>query len=278
MIRSTPLESALAEYLLQHRLQPCSAYQLGHTVALFAAWLQRQATVADLEDGIVSQWLCGLEADHCQRTVAGHRGNLLCLWRIAADQGVVDPPYRVRRVPRPPPHPVAWTLEELRQLLEVCSRQPGTFRDGRPRSLYLTTLIRAAYDTGLRRSDLWLLDRSQVRPDGTIVIRQHKTGWPLTPQLRHTALQGFRGLGGERPLRCPFGSTGAWYKYWQGIISQAQIRPGCLQQLRRTGASHLAIDHPDAVQRYLGHRTPGMQRHYVDLSIARPIAILPPEI
>jgi integrase len=278
MIRSTPLESALAEYLLQHRLQPCSAYQLGHTVALFAAWLQRQATVADLEDGIVSQWLCGLEADHCQRTVAGHRGNLLCLWRIAADQGVVDPPYRVRRVPRPPPHPVAWTLEELRQLLETCSRQSGTFRDGRARSLYLTTLIRVAYETGLRRSDLWRIEKSQIRPDGTLVLRQHKTAWPHAPRVRLETLTGLAELTGDRPLRCPFGSTGAWYRYWQRLVAEAKIRPGCLQQLRRTGASHLAIDHPEAVQRYLGHRSESMQRHYVDWSIGSPVPWWPPEV
>jgi integrase len=62
------------------------------------------------------------------------------------------------------------------------------------------------------------------------------------------------------------------------VILPAGVRNGCLQQIRRTGATLLAMTHPEAVQRYLGHRTPTMVRHYVDESIARPQPFLPPEL
>lgn len=278
MIGTDPLESALAEYLISHRLCVSSTWQLRHTVELFGRWLGRKPQITDLADGEVSRWLCSLEDAFSQRTVAGHRVNLLSLWRACAACGVCDPPCCVRREPKPAPMPIAWTLDELHRLLDACQCPSGSFRDGRGRAMYLTTLVRAAYDTGLRRSDLWQLERDQVRPDGTVVIRQHKTGHPHNPQLRQIALTGFQLLSGDRPLRCPYASTGAWYRFWESITQQAGIRPGCLQMIRRTGASYVERDQPGSATRYLGHRTPGMARHYVDLSIARPHAVLPPEI
>lgn len=276
MIRTTLLRDVLTLYGRAHRLADNSAYQLSHSVSLYARWLRRDATVADLADDQVSEFLEAMEGTHSRRTTADCRVNLLRVWREAAERGACDPPRRVRPEPKPPPMPIAWTLDELRRLLATCRGWPGTFRDERPRGLYLVTLIHAAYDTGLRRSDLWSLHREQVRADGVVIVRQQKTGWPHFPRLRETSLRGWAALNGDRPLRCPFHEA-SWPKFWRGVVARAGVRPGGLQQLRRTGATHLAIDHPEAVQRYLGHRTPTMQRHYVDLSIAQPQQILPPE-
>lgn len=278
MIAATTLTDVLGIYLLERRLRENSQYQLARIVGRYSEWLGRCATLADLDDQTVSRWLACEEGRLGGRTVADCRGGLLRLWRLAADHGLVDAPRRVRRCPKPAPMPIAWTLAELRTLVAVCSIQRGCFRDGRPRALYLVTLAHSAYDTGLRRSDLWSLDRRQVRPDGTVLVRQSKTGQPHAPRLRETALEGFRQLAGEKPLRCPYRHAGSFGKLWRGLVRLAHVRPGCLQQIRRTGASHLAIDHPEAVQRYLGHRTAEMQRHYVDESIARPVGVLPPEL
>lgn len=275
---STSLTEAVARYLLTHRLRANSQYQLSRTVALFEAYLRRSGQTCDLTDLTVSAWIAELERSYGQRTVADHRVNILRLWRDAARYGDCQLPANVRPAPKPQPLPIAWTLEELRTVIAVCSVQRGAFQDGRPKALYLVTLIHADYDTGLRRSDLWELDRSQVRPDGVIILRQSKTGWPHFPRLRDKALQGFKRLGGQKPLRCPYKHTGDFYKMWGGIVAQARVRRGAMQQIRRTGASHLAVDHPESVQGYLGHRTPTMQRHYVDRSIAQQKEAQPPEL
>lgn len=86
-------------------------------------------------------------------------------------------------------------------------------------------------------------------------------------------------LPGDRPLACPYRCRSAFYRWWRrAIIQPAGVRPGALQQIRRTGATHLAIEHRSEVQRYLGHASPEMQRHYIDESLASPITHLPPPI
>lgn len=272
------LAMCAAEYALYRRLAAATAYQHSRAVRLFEAWLGRPATVGDLTDETVSRWLASLEVTHAQRTVAGHRTNVLTLWRDAAARGLCVPPNRVRRVPRPDPCPVAWTLDELRAVLCVCRQLTGVLVNNAPRADYFATLVNAAYDTGLRRSDLFLLRRDAIRADGSLTLRQHKTGRTHCVQLRTPTLDGLAHLPGPRPLSWPYHSPSFFYKVWKRIIRVAGVRHGALQQIRRTGASHLAIDHPERVSRYLGHRTPGMQRHYVDLAIAEPRRILPPPL
>lgn len=280
MIRNTSLWGAVDQYLVYRRLQQNSAYQLRRTLQLYEGWLERSATVDDLVDDQVSRWLARLEMTHAQRTVAGHRGNLLTLWRDCADRGLCAPPRRVRRVPRPDPCPVSWTMDELRAIVAACGQVEGLFRRTHaPRCVYLSTLVKFCYESGLRRSDVWRVDRSQVRPDGSIVLCQHKTARAHTPRIMADTYEGFTALPGDRPLACPYESDSSFYGLWNdAVIARAKVRPGALQQIRRTGATHLAIAHPHAVQRYLGHRTATMQRHYVDLSIAAPQAHLPPPL
>lgn len=274
------LLSALEQYALARSLSRGAEYQMRRSVILYSLYRRRTTTVDDLEPEAVSRWLQHLQETHSQRTVAGHRANVLALWRDLANRELVAPPNRVRRVSRPDPCPVAWTLDELESVLRQCEQLRGTFRS-RPasRSVYCRTLVLSAYDTGLRRSDLWRLRREQIRPDGSIVLRQQKTGRTHCPRLRDCALEGIHELPGDVPLQCPYSSASDWYRWWKSaVIGPAGVRPGALQQIRRTGATHLAVSHPEAVQRYLGHRTPQMSRHYVDESLSDPQQYLPPRV
>jgi CheY-like chemotaxis protein len=92
-------------------------YQLRRSAALYGQHLNRQASTEDLEDEPVSAWLRDLERTHAQRTAAGHRGNLLVIWRFAARRKLCHPPGEVRRVPRPQPMPEAWTVAEVEALV-----------------------------------------------------------------------------------------------------------------------------------------------------------------
>jgi integrase len=271
---STALTEIAADYCLTKGLRPSSAWQVAHSVRLFGRWLGRDPLVSDLNDSTVSRWLEHLELTHSLRTVAGHRANILSIWRYAD----IQQPRNVRRVRRPDPCPMAWTIAEVQLLIRVAAVQRGELRNGVSKSDYLTTLILAAYDTGLRKSDLFGLNKDSVRPDGSIVLVQSKVGKVHAARLRLAALEGLKRLPGQYPFADPWRNSRAFYRVWAEVIQTAMIRPGCLQQLRRTGASHLAAIHPEAVQRYLGHRSPEMQKHYVDPSIAQPTQPLPPEI
>jgi integrase len=247
----------------------------------FAQFIGRAATRADLNADAVSRWLESLESNRARATVYGYRINLLTLWRDLAEQGLVDPPRRVRRIRKPKPMPVAWTAAEIEALLNRIRALRGCFANGAQWPDYCLALVYTAYDTGLRRSDLWALERKQIRPDGTIVLTMQKTGRVLCPRLRPETLELLDKLPGPRPLACPVGSgrKDNWARWWRKwVIRPAGIRPGALQQLRRTAATHLAIEHPEAVQRFLGHESPEMQLHYVDLSIAKPMHYFPPAL
>lgn len=276
------LAAWLKDYALFRSISVASEYQMRRTIGTFEEWLAREPLIADLNDRTISEWIAALQKHETRSptTIAGHRTKLLCLWRFVADRGAVDPPHRVRDAKRPEPAPIAWTIDELRSIITACGSLDGHFRNnGNRRSIYCSTLVKFCYESGLRRSDVCRVDRRQIRRDGSIVLRQHKTGSTHVPRIRQDTYCGITALVGDRPLACPYRSQTDWYRFWKSqVIEPAGVRHGAMQQIRRTGATHLAIGHPDAVQRYLGHRTPSMQRHYVDQSIATPQQHLPPDI
>jgi integrase len=271
------LSSTVDEYVLFHPLSPAGEYRMRRSIRVFESSIGRRARVADLSDPIVSAWVAWLESRYSPKSTYGFRGDLMTLWRDCAARGYCAPPGRVRRVPKPIPLPIAWTTSEFGMLLRCVRQLEGNFRrTGNPRSTYCVALLLAAFDTGLRRSDLWELDRRQIRPDGSILLRQRKTSRPCQPRLRPATIPWIEALRGDRPLCCPFASPSRWYQFWRRVTATAGVRHGGLQMVRRTGATHLAIEHRSDVQRYLGHRTADMQRHYVDESIASPQQHLPP--
>lgn len=280
MISANNNESLLVQagrYSLVRNLKESSIYQVSRSVSLFSEWLGREATITDLKGDTVSVWLQAIEEKLSPRTVAGHRVNLLGLWRFMAEDGLCEAPRQVRKVAKPDPLPIAWTMEELRALLQQAQEATGLMVDGTPWCIYWEATIRCAYDTGLRRSDLWILRKDQIRPDG-IQIRQAKTGRTHQPRLTARTLELLRQIKHDPPLSWPGKNSRQWYVEWNLLVARARIRPGALQQIRRTGATHLYREHPEDVQRYLGHRTPTMQRHYVDLSLAAPQSNMPPEL
>lgn len=275
---SDRLSVRASQYALSRALAQCSIYQLSHSISLLGKYLNHEPTVHDLTPETVNNWLASLEQTLAIRTIAGHRVNILGLWRYLAEEGVVPAPRQVRLVKKPDPCPVAWTIEELRELIAQAQRQSGLMCDGTPWSIYWEATIRTAYDTGLRKSDLWRLTLDQIRPDGSIAMVQHKTRRSHEPRVTQRTLELLRQVKHSPPLAWPDRNPRQWYNDWGLLVAAARIRPGALQQIRRTGATHLYKEHPEDVQRYLGHRTPTMQRHYVDLSLAAPQANMPPEL
>lgn len=277
MIKGVTLHDWCARYALRRGLAGESAYVIARTVHIFGEWLGRSPYVSDLDDDAASRWVEWLESHYAPRTRAGLRGNLLCLWRFIAEQGECDWPGRIRRAPKPEPQPVAWTMEELRLLRLATLAVPGNLKSGVPRSLYLTTLLDSAYESGLRRGDLWRLTQQQILPSGIILLRQNKTGTPHEPQLQPDTLERVRRLVGEYPLRWP-GNEHGFYECWRiWVLRPSGVRPGVLQQLRRSGATHIERERPAETSRYLGHKTPTMKIHYVDRSQAYGPAPQPPK-
>jgi integrase len=265
------LDSLATEYEVVRGLSSRSAYQIRRTVAVLDAWLGRPATVEDLEDVSISRWLAEIAPSYAGWTLNGHRTRLLCLWRYAARRRLIAPPSEVRRCPAPVPMPEAWTVEEVSRLVAATEQLDC------PAGRWFRALILVGYESGLRRGDLFAIRREQIQSDG-IVIRQHKTGQPHLAPLRPETVELVLSLPGDTPLSCPWGPK--WYGVlWARLRRLAGVPDGCCQRLRRTGATWIAASEGmDAASRWLGHQSPGMVRHYVDLRYVAPRPSLPPRL
>ena len=273
-------------YSLRRGVCAKGAYYVSHTVEVFDSWLCRESTIKELNEDVVSRWVLWLETApnpraksgvFSQRSRCGLKSNLVCLWRFLAEEKVCGWPGRIRKVSRPEPQPIAWTVDELKALRKAATEARGNIvNTGVSKSLYLTTLIDVAYESGLRRSDLWRLEQTHFMPNGTIILRQHKTGHPHEPTIHMDTLKRVKQLPGKFPLKWP-GDEKCFYECWRIWITRpAGVRPGVLQQLRRTGATQIESIRPSDTQRYLGHKSPEMKKHYVDRAQAYGPAPQPP--
>jgi integrase len=274
----TPLEVHLmislldlvSQYVTIRKLAPGSVYLLRRTATVYGEHLGRAATIVDLTDLAVSGWLAALESTAAPWTRTGHRTRILGLWRFAARRKLCEPPGEVRREPAPEPMPEAWTAEEVRRLVAACD-----WLNDRARA-YFRALILAAYESGLRRGDLRSLDRNQIKADGVIAVRMHKTSVPHVVCVRPETAVEILSLPGQKPLACPW-SSGRYGEYWFRLCCNAGVRHGGCQQLRRTGATLVAAEHgEDAARSWLGHRSPEMLSHYLDRRVTQPRPFLPP--
>jgi integrase len=124
-------------------------------------------------------------------------------------------------------------------------------------------LAGAAYDSGLRRGDLWKLRHEWLADDGSIRLRQSKTNEPHLCGVTPHVLALVRSI----PYECPLKWTGhsdELTALWREACEAAGVRHGCTQQIRRTAATVVWESHPELVQQFLGHRSPEMWRFYVD--------------
>ena len=247
------LNEMCTQYSLLRAHSRGSAYLLRWSAGLFSTWLGHEARAGDLTDRSVSEWLASLTC--APSTRAEHRTHLLTVWRWAARRGYCSPPVEVRRERPPEPQPTAWTPDEVARLLAACDQMPDP--------AWWRLVIQTAICSGLRRSDLWRLESDDMRPDGTIWLEQHKTGWPHVSKVPAEAAKEFCRREGK-PL-CPIDRR-RFYDDFRLLCHLAGVRHGALQMCRRSGATACEIQQPGSASRFLGHLTPGMQAHYVDRS------------
>lgn len=277
-----------AVYCRDRPLSPGTHYQYERSLRLLDEWQRRSVHPVEMSDALVSDWICWLEErDLSPVTIADHRRNVLVIWRHAARKRLCQRPEDVRRVPVPRPVPTAWTRDELRRLIATAERVPGYLGNGLPRRMYLVCLFRVAYESGLRRGDLFRLSVADVSADGAVATIQGKTRSGHVAQLQPATVRLFGRLAArlkgdgdpwwQTPLRWPH-ATRWLYTLTERICAAAGVGRGALQQVRRTGATYVERDQPGAAMRYLGHRTPGLAyRHYVDpTKLDR--AVRPPEL
>lgn len=273
------LSEVLDRYALYRPIEANSRYQYGRTLGVFGEYLTRDGTTDDLTGDVVSAWVLWMADRWATCSRMGHRNKLLVLWRFAHKRGWAAPVGEIRVVRKPDPMPTSWILAEVRKLVDATgSPLLGKFK-GRRVGPYFKALIMTGYESGLRRGDLWALERDNIGADGFVQITMHKTGWGHRPQLSLATTALVLALPGPRPLAWWGVEHRSFYRQWDKLVAIAGVRNGALHQLRRTGASYIARDQGiEAAKRWLGHRDEGMFKHYVDQTVCRPRAYQPPSI
>lgn len=215
-------------------------------------------------------------------TVKRERSVLLQVWRWGYDRGLVDhAPRGVMRFKVRKPPTKAWTVDELRRLLEVADRRRGVaMRSGADQGEMLRAWILVCYESGSRFSDCWSFGRQHLDGD-SLSWTQAKTGDPITRVLSAACVEAI----GVMLAGSPDGRILGWcakkrraMQIMRGLIDEAGL-DGSSKWLRRSGATHCELQRPGAGRMHLGHRTPGLfESAYADWSQLRENTPRTPEL
>jgi len=227
----------------------------------------------------LNRWLTSLSCS--DGTIANKRRMALTLWRWAFESSLTDSAprgvlrVRVRRKPTE-----AWTRDQCSRLVKSVDSFSGTMRKGCSRAEFWGCFFRAAYETGLRFSDLHGLDRSALG-EGCIFLTMNKTGRPIVRPISRDLEARLIGLAGKSKTSKVF----AYFLNRKNTFKSARVildgagAGGSLRYFRRSGATHCEIERAGSAQQYLGHATPGLAaRHYIDHRQMAGTMVCPPAL
>jgi len=249
---------------------PESVRLLRHAITQFSRWLGRPATLDDLDDLVVSQWLTKMAEKKSPNSVARERSGILAIWNLAQGRGLVRlrPTVAPELIPQSTPR--AFTTDELARLAAAAQWSSGWVGPV-PASTFFRALIAVGLETGERINALLKTPRHcWHRPTLTVpaVIRKGRRQervYELSPEAcelvdavtAHDGPTVFWWIASDTALR----------KRWKTITRRAGLGDGREVQfhaLRRSTASHLAAAGLDATS-YLGHSTDRItRRSYLD--------------
>jgi len=167
-------------YLPERQVGRAGAAQMRVAVRQIDEFHGSQVELEDLEETLVRKFLASFGEKHAAATCNSRRRDILSLWQAAADEDIVRVPNR-RRIPRrrqPKRAPDAFTIEEIRQILDYLETVDGEI-EGIKASDYWRSVVLAVYSTGCRISALrstltsdcdlsqrWLLVRAEFQKNG----------------------------------------------------------------------------------------------------------------
>lgn len=215
-------------------------------------------------------------------TVRSERTMILTLWRWAWEADIVEsPPKGVMKIKPRKAATQAWTIAQLQGAIEATGRYSGLkTRTGAPCDLLMRAWLLLAYESGARFGDVWAFRLDQL--DGDILRwTQHKTGDALAKVLSPACLAAVKEMAALSPdgriLGWACGSRMAQRRMRQHL--DACGLKGTSKWLRRSGATHIEMEHPGKASLHLGHRTPTLAAQaYIDWGQVRKTTPMTPQL
>lgn len=245
--------------------------QIGH----FSRHLGREATLADLDDDVLSVFLWQRAQATSKANSNKCRNHLLALWRFAARKRYVEHFPDVPKLPEPKRTPQAWTMEQINRLFAACAsyEQPIGRYHGAD---WMTALHWFLWNTGERIGAVLAVERSHVDlAAGTVripaEIRKGQRAdafyrlWPET-------VAALKRIWSDAPGRAfPFPKHKATlYNRYRKLLISAGLPTGRFcgpHRMRKSFASHLKAMGGDATKA-LGHSDPSVtEGSYIDPGI-----------
>ena len=213
-------------------------------------------TVRDL-----NRYLTSCERDgHAAATIQSIRASLSAVLRAAQERWPgVAPAGKVRRVRQPVVLPQTWTVAEVQRLIEAANTR------------WWNTLLRGAWYTGLRRTDLLLLERQQFDGEGVAEIVQHKTGKRLAIAMPVSLLQELPHVGKLWTWRLSYET---FRRQFAAIVKRAAIPRGPFKRIRKSAGNEAERLRPWCGHLFLGNERRTFERHYLARS-GQPVVRLP---
>jgi len=230
------------------------------SVRQFAAHLDREPTVADLNDDAIHGFMIAAVRDGLAEATANQRmKQLRALWEWAARRRLVDQFPTLKKMVEPEPLPVAWRPDELQRLFAACAAQTGWIGPHQAATWWLA-LHWWLYDTGERAAATFSLRREWVDlASGTVRVpaKTRKGGrkamvYRLRPETvalftQMMALPSDSGLIWDRPWK----EWQCFYKRYRRVVQAA----GLPWAKRKTGLHKMRVTVFTMIEAHGGNAT-----------------------
>ncbi|QDT74423.1 tyrosine-type recombinase/integrase [Lacipirellula limnantheis] len=269
-------------YIAARDVSDLYAKRLTWTSDRLATFAQSDSLEDCFNEILVNRFLSSWPSETSPRTVRSYRSDVLALWNAAADLDLV--PYPVpRRIKRPKCPALVidcFTVEEAKAILAQSHKcKPYPMKTGVCRRVYWPAVIALAWDTGLRRGDVWNFRKSWIRDDGSARVIQQKTGQSVTVRLHPSTIELLNRIPFDQATRWPGGANCPRFcKQFKDIARSAGVFRGTFKWLRRASGSYVELVQPGAGGKHLGHSSPQVFGQHYDARLTSAAAPMPPTL
>lgn len=262
------------------------------TIRMFTRFLHRDATIADLNDELIPAWFSHLlQTGSAHPTINKHRRQLLAIARLAVKKRKLAEVPDIMKLTEDLTDPVAWTMEEMSKILQVCANlegkigpEPRKWDDPRMDACdFWTALIETLLSTGARIGVMMRLPPScYAREERMLLLpakmqKQRKDQWvPLSDESVMAIDRIFKPNAAylfdwpyDRRVDPSFSTLHA---HFRDIIAKAGLSAehGTFHRIRRTRATYGEMASPGSAFRDLGHSDPRVTQRYISTRLLKP--------
>lgn len=294
--------TSLADYLQtvyrpdRVNLRGPTVRQIQTSINRFAAFLGRPPSLRDLNEETITAFKTAFSSGGLSRggrtpapaTINSKVKDLASIWRLAWERRHVDAaPRKIRRAREPRRQPKAYTVDEMRRIVEAAMVLPGTVglvnRDPYviERRLWWTALILTCYSTAARIGAVLAVRTEDY--DGRLYLRaetqkQHADQSVSPSPEAVDAIEAIYDPHRPTLFWWPYGRRYLYKYHKDRILTPAGIRStrsgmDQFQKYRRTGISLVAAENEDLAVKLAGHSSPAItRRNYIDPDVVTPHA------